>query len=103
MATQESRELKSVGYELFILLLSILSVFNMVFIVGAELITGGGGPAVQVVLAVETVMTPIFVFDFLYSHAVAVRVDCTPLVVVSVLERRPLRDVDVSLAVSSRV
>lgn len=66
MASQESRELKSVGYELFILLLSILSVINTAFILGANFFTGGGGPAQQVVLAIDAIMTPIFLFDFLY-------------------------------------
>jgi voltage-gated potassium channel len=66
MANQESRELKSVGYELFILLLSVLSVVNMVFLFTAVLVRGAGGPAQQVVLAVDAVMTPIFLGDFLY-------------------------------------
>jgi voltage-gated potassium channel len=66
MAEGTSRELKSVGYELFILLLSILSVFNMVFVAVAVYVNGIDGPAQQVVLAVDSIITPIFVFDFLY-------------------------------------
>lgn len=66
MANEANRELKSVGYELFILLLSVLSVFNMIFVTLAGILTGIGGPAQTVVLAVDTIMTPIFAFDFLY-------------------------------------
>jgi voltage-gated potassium channel len=61
-----NRELKGVGYELFILLLSVLSVFNMAFVWLAVIFTGVGGPAQTVVLAVDAIMTPIFVFDFLF-------------------------------------
>ena len=35
MATSDRRELKGVGYELFMLLLSLLSVFNLAFLVVA--------------------------------------------------------------------
>jgi voltage-gated potassium channel len=66
MARGANRELKSVGYELFILLLSLLSVVNMVFVAVAVLFNGTDGPAQQVVLAVDAIMTPIFVFDFLF-------------------------------------
>jgi voltage-gated potassium channel len=66
MPEEPNRELKSVGYELFILLLSILSVFNMVFVAVAVVLNGLDGPAQQVVLAVDMIITPIFVFDFLY-------------------------------------
>jgi voltage-gated potassium channel len=66
MATRANRELKSVGYELFILLLSLLSVINMVFVAVAVFFSGPDGPAQQVILAVDAIMTPIFIFDFLY-------------------------------------
>jgi voltage-gated potassium channel len=66
MATRANRELKSVGYELFILLLSLLSVFNMVFVALAVFFTGTDGPAQQVILAIDAIITPIFVFDFVY-------------------------------------
>jgi voltage-gated potassium channel len=66
MAEGARRELKSVGYELFILLLSILSVFNMIFVAVAVFLNGTDGPAQQVVLGVDAIITPIFVFDFLY-------------------------------------
>lgn len=66
MADGTNRELKGVGYELFILLLSLLSVFNMVFVAVAIFVMDEGGPAQQVVLAVDAIMTPIFLFDFLY-------------------------------------
>jgi len=66
MAEGTRRELKGVGYELFILLLSILSVFNMVFVAVAVFVNGTDGPAQQVVLIIDAIITPIFVFDFLY-------------------------------------
>ena len=65
MADGAHRELKSVGYEVFILLLSILSVLNMV-VVGIGTFIGPTGPALTVILAMDTIITPIFVFDFLY-------------------------------------
>jgi voltage-gated potassium channel len=66
VAAETNRELKGVGYELFILLLSLLSVFNMVFVTLAVALNGIDGPAQQVVLIVDAIMTPIFLFDFLY-------------------------------------
>lgn len=66
MATGDSRELKGVGYEVFILLLSILSVFNLAFLAVAAFVNPGGGQAQEVVLAMDTIITPFFIFDFLY-------------------------------------
>ena len=65
MADGANRELKSVGYEVFILLLSILSVANLV-VVAIGTFLGPTGPALTVILAMDTIITPIFVFDFLY-------------------------------------
>ena len=48
MATGDRRELKGVGYELFMLLLSILSVVNLAFLVVARIVNPGGGPAQEV-------------------------------------------------------
>ena len=70
MAGDANRELKSVGYEVFILLLSILSVLNMVVVALAAII-GIAGPAVTVIVAMDTIITPIFVFDFLYRLTTA--------------------------------
>jgi voltage-gated potassium channel len=66
MANGPSRELKSVGYEVFILLLSVLSVFNTVFFALAVIVEPSGGPAQEVIVAMDTIITPIFVFDFAY-------------------------------------
>jgi voltage-gated potassium channel len=66
MATGDSRELKGVGYEVFILLLSILSVINLGFLLIAEIVNPAGGPAQEVVLVMDLIITPIFLFDFLY-------------------------------------
>jgi voltage-gated potassium channel len=65
MADAKNRELKGVGYEVFILLLSILSVFNLV-ITALGTFIGRQGPALDVVFAMDTIITPFFVFDFLY-------------------------------------
>ncbi|HEX5039918.1 MAG TPA: potassium channel family protein [Candidatus Limnocylindria bacterium] len=66
MANGTNRELKSIGYELFILLLSILSVVNMLFYVLGTLIFEERGPSSDVILIMDAVITPFFVFDFLY-------------------------------------
>jgi voltage-gated potassium channel len=66
MATGTQRELKSIGYEAFILLLSIMSVANMVFFAIAAFVNPDGGPAQDVVLIMDAILTPIFLFDFLY-------------------------------------
>ncbi len=71
MAPGNSRELKGVGYEFFMLLLSVLSVVNLVFLVFARIVNPDGGPAQEVVLVMEVVITPIFLFDFLYRLSTA--------------------------------
>ncbi len=56
------RELKGIGYELFIGALSILSIINLILIVVFR-----NDPGLQTVLGViNAVMTPIFLGDFLY-------------------------------------
>ncbi|HEX6474164.1 MAG TPA: ion transporter [Candidatus Limnocylindria bacterium] len=60
-----NRELKGVGYEVFILLLSILSVVNLV-VTAIGTFIGRQGPALDVVFAMDTIITPFFVFDFFY-------------------------------------
>jgi voltage-gated potassium channel len=54
-------ELKGTGYELFVLLLSVLSVFNAVIAV-----LRAAGPASDVAIAVDAIVVPIFLIDFLY-------------------------------------
>jgi voltage-gated potassium channel len=66
MASNEMKELKSTGYEVFIVLLSLLSVFNMLFVAIQAIAFGYAGPAVEVLVLMDGVITPIFVFDFFY-------------------------------------
>jgi voltage-gated potassium channel Kch len=65
MSTVMSRDLKGTVYELFILLLSILSILNAVVVVLSRIV-GGTGPASEVVLMVDAIIAPIFLADFLY-------------------------------------
>lgn len=63
-------ELKSTGYELFILLLSLVSVFNMAVeflgkFVGVTEVT------IQVISIINGVLTAFFLFDFLYRFFTA--------------------------------
>ena len=54
-------EMRSTPYELFFALLGLLSILNLVIVVVP--FTGGAGK--QVVLAIEILLTPIFLADFL--------------------------------------
>jgi voltage-gated potassium channel len=67
MATEQTKdkELKSTGYELFILLLSLVSIFNMVvaFLSGFVFVDPD---ALTVIVIIDTVLTLFFLFDFLY-------------------------------------
>jgi voltage-gated potassium channel len=56
------RDRKDTVYELFILLVSTLSIVNAVVLAVAWL-TGGGGPASEVVLLIDTALAPIFLAD----------------------------------------
>ncbi len=51
------------------LLVSLLSIGNSIFLVIAVLSRLGGGAAFQVVLLMESVLTPVFLVDFLYRLA----------------------------------
>lgn len=61
MIRSDAGELKGVSYELFMLLVSALSITNAIVVV-AGLVTG---PAHDVVVLMETALTPILAFDFL--------------------------------------
>jgi voltage-gated potassium channel len=65
MSSAMSRDLKGTVYELFILLLSALSIFNAVLVTISQIV-GAGGPATEVVLMVDAIIAPIFLADFLY-------------------------------------
>jgi voltage-gated potassium channel len=62
MKADPTDELKGVAYELFMLLVSALSIVNAVIVITGAL----EGPARDVVVLMETALTPILAFDFLY-------------------------------------
>lgn len=62
MTMDRPTELKSVSYELFMLLVSLLSIVNAVIVVLGLV----NGPAQDVVVLMEAALTPVFAFDFLY-------------------------------------
>jgi voltage-gated potassium channel len=68
--TESKGELKSTGYELFILLLSLVSIINLV--VGADLYFFPTDPLTLGVLAIiDTILTIFFLFDFAYRITTA--------------------------------
>ncbi len=62
MIRSDAGELKGVSYELFMLLVSLLSIVNAVIVITGVL----QGPAYDVVVLMEGALTPILAFDFLY-------------------------------------
>jgi voltage-gated potassium channel len=63
--TSDSQELKDTGYEIFILLLSLVSILNMA--VAADLFFFPSDPLTLDVLAIiDTLLTVFFLFDFTY-------------------------------------
>jgi len=67
MTMDRSTELKGVSYELFMLLVSLLSIVNAIVIV----LGVATGPAQDVIVLMEAALTPVFAFDFLYRLATA--------------------------------
>lgn len=66
MAEQpKSSELKSTGYELFILLLSLVSIFNLIVAIVVGFIWPDAN-TLEVVGIIDTVLTVFFIFDFCY-------------------------------------
>lgn len=63
MESERPIELKGSGYELFILLLSILSIVNV------AVVLFGRQEAREVALLLDVIVVPIFLFDFLYRLA----------------------------------
>lgn len=57
-------ELKGTGYELFVVLVSLLSAVNSA-IAASILLTSGGGPAQEVVVLIDATLTPVFLLDVL--------------------------------------
>jgi voltage-gated potassium channel len=62
MSDDPKSDLKGTGYELFMLLLSLLSIANVVIVV----VAGTTAVAGEVAILIEVVITPLFLFDFLY-------------------------------------
>jgi voltage-gated potassium channel len=58
--------LKSVGYELFMVFTSALSIINFTLIALAMLRPEAPGPGTQVVWLMELTLTPVFLADFVY-------------------------------------
>jgi len=66
MAAQEKdKELKSTGYELFILLLSLVSIFNLAIAVISNFVIFDQD-LLDVILIIDTILTIFFLFDFVY-------------------------------------
>jgi len=67
MATAQSKdkELKSTGYELFILLLSLVSIFNMVIAFIAGFVESDQN-TLDVIVIIDVILTLFFLFDFNY-------------------------------------
>jgi len=66
VTVNDARQLKGWPYELFILLVSILSVVNLIVVAIWSLAPGGLGSAGEVIVLMDLVVTPIFLFDFLF-------------------------------------
>jgi voltage-gated potassium channel len=66
MAEQsKSKELKSTGYELFILLLSLLSILNLLLEANAAFVTRDQN-TLEVLAIIDGILTVFFLFDFCY-------------------------------------
>jgi voltage-gated potassium channel len=61
----KNKELKSTGYELFILLLSLVSIFNMAIAFLSGFVTFDQN-SLDIVAIIDAVLTIFFLFDFLY-------------------------------------
>jgi len=61
----KSSELKSTGYELFILLLSLVSIFNLIVMISASFIAPNAN-TLEVVGIIDVVLTVFFIIDFCY-------------------------------------
>ena len=67
VSEQEQSDDKDMGYEIFVAVLSVLSIFNLVLV----LIPGVDPDAVNVVIIINLCLTLIFLFDFGYRLATA--------------------------------
>jgi voltage-gated potassium channel len=71
MTARSGRELKGTSYEVFILLLSILSVANLVIELIGRIVKPEGGPGLDVIVLMDAIITPFFIFDFTYRFVTA--------------------------------
>jgi voltage-gated potassium channel len=62
MIRSDAGELKGVSYELFMLLVSLLSIANAILVVTNVV----GGPGHDVIVLMEAALTPLLAFDFLF-------------------------------------
>jgi len=69
-AQPKNKELKDTGYELFILLLSLVSIFNMAIGFTANFVTFDQD-LLDVILIIDTIITVFFLFDFCYRFFTA--------------------------------
>ena len=67
MTADRRSELKGTAYELFMFLLSLLSISNLVI----AILSGQAQVAWDVAVLMEVALTPLFLFDFLYRLATA--------------------------------
>lgn len=65
--SNDPSELKNTGYELFILLVSMLSIFNLIVII----LPGADQLVKEIILIIDIVLTLIFIGDFLYRFLTA--------------------------------
>lgn len=61
----KNKELKSTGYELFILLLSLVSIFNLAVAFTANFVDFNQN-TLDVIIIIDTILTLFFLFDFCY-------------------------------------
>jgi voltage-gated potassium channel len=66
----KSKELKSTGYELFILLLSLVSIFNLLIDILSNFLDINDA-RVEVIAIINSILTVFFLFDFLYRFFTA--------------------------------
>jgi voltage-gated potassium channel len=64
-AQPKNKELKSTGYELFILLLSLVSIFNLAIAFTANFVDFNQN-TLDVIVIIDTILTIFFLFDFFY-------------------------------------
>jgi len=69
--TTTRQELKSAGYEAFMILVSLLSILNTMLLVTWSVFGIQGAAAQQVLLVMDLMLFPLFLFDFLYRFLTA--------------------------------